>query len=110
MATAWRPGDVDLEEIPISDVPALNNDPVLDPDGEHIYVSANDWHIYRASLAGGRARRISEDDLSGRMHFLHGVSPDGTQLAYIGLPRRRGIGGPRRTSFSCRPPEDRVFS
>lgn len=90
----WRlpveAGDVDLEEIPISDVPALNNDHVLDPDGEHIYVSANDWHIYRASLAGGRARRISEDDLSGRMHFLHGVSSDGTQLAYIVLTPQEG--------------------
>jgi hypothetical protein len=43
----------DLEEIPINDVPALNNDHVLHPDGEHIFVSANDWHIYRASLAGG---------------------------------------------------------
>ena len=90
----WRlpveAGDVDLEEIPISDVPALNNDHVLHPDGEHIYVSANDWHIYRASLAGGRARRITEDDLSGRMHFLHGVSPDGTQLAYIVLTPQEG--------------------
>jgi len=72
------------ERVPIDGVPELNNDHVLAPDGDVIYVSANDWHIYAASVSGGKARRITHDH-DGRMHFLHGVSPDGTTLAYIGL-------------------------
>ena len=71
------------EKIDLGDLPELNNDHVLDPDGEHIYVSCMDGHIYRAPLAGGTARRITNDD--GRLHFLHGVSPDGSTLAYIEL-------------------------
>ena len=59
----------------------LNNDHVLSPDGEHVYLSAMDTHIYRASLAGGVAQRVTPDD--GMWHFLHGVSPDGQRLAYV---------------------------
>jgi TolB protein len=70
--------------IDIAGVPDLNNDHVLAPSGREVYVSANDWQIYAASLDGGDARRITRDN-DGRMHFLHGVSPDGGTLAYIGL-------------------------
>ncbi len=82
----WRL-DLDTREITTIDVtgiPALNNDHVLAPDGETIYLSANDWHIYSAPLAGGAAQRITGDG-PPPLHFLHGVSPDGTTLAYIGL-------------------------
>lgn len=72
-----------LEPISLTSVPDLNNDHVLAPDGQGIFVSANDGHIYRALLAGGPATRITEDD--GFFHFLHGVSPDGAQLAYVGI-------------------------
>lgn len=72
-----------LEEIPLTGVPSLNNDHVLAPDGEHIYVSADNGHIYRASLTGGAATRTTHDD--GWAHFLHGVSPDGSTLAYVGI-------------------------
>ncbi|MET0827984.1 MAG: hypothetical protein ABWY26_00560 [Microbacterium sp.] len=70
--------------IPLDGVPELNNDHVLDPDGAHVYVSANDWHIYRAPLTGGRVRRVTAEH-GRRMHFLHGVSPDGEKLAYIAI-------------------------
>ncbi|MFE4194415.1 TolB family protein [Paenarthrobacter sp. NPDC056912] len=70
-------------EVPLSGVPDLNNDHVLAPDGAGIYVSANDGHIYRALLEGGPATRVTEDDDS--FHFLHGVSPDGKELAYVGI-------------------------
>ena len=40
-------------------LPEINSDHVLDPDGEHIYLSAADRHIYRGSLAGGSLRRRS---------------------------------------------------
>lgn len=79
----------ELTQIPLEGIPALNNDHVLAPDGETIYLSANDWHIYRAPLAGGRAERITNDGVP-EYHFLHGVSPDGETLAYIGLEPAEG--------------------
>ncbi|WP_311211307.1 MULTISPECIES: biopolymer transporter Tol [unclassified Arthrobacter] len=72
-----------LEAVPLTGVPDLNNDHVLAPDGETIFLSANDGHIYRASLSGGPASLITEED--GTFHFLHGVSPDGKELAYVGI-------------------------
>lgn len=74
------------ERIDLGDLPALNNDHVLDPDGEHVFVSADDGRIHRAPLAGGPAVQITRDD--GHLHFLHGVSPDGATLAYIAVGRR----------------------
>lgn len=73
----------ELAEVPLTGIPELNNDHVLAPDGETIFLSANDGHIYRAALTGGTAERITKDD--GSFHFLHGVSPDGKQLAYVGI-------------------------
>jgi TolB protein len=84
----WRvaaAGRAELEPIDVHGIPELNNDHVLAPDGEHIYLSANDGHIYRVSLGGGLARRITNTDRPERMHYLHGVSPDGELLSYIGL-------------------------
>ncbi|MFF2299066.1 TolB family protein [Arthrobacter sp. NPDC058127] len=72
-----------LEKVAITGVPDLNNDHVLAPDGATIYLSANDGHIYRAALDGGEATKITDDD--GWFHFLHGVSPDGQTLAYVGI-------------------------
>jgi Tol biopolymer transport system component len=78
--------DARLTRIRIPGLLALNNDHVPDPDGEHVYISVNDWHIYRAPLAGGEAKRITgASGIPGLMHFLHGVSPDGSTLAFIGL-------------------------
>lgn len=73
-----------IRHVPLTDVPDLNNDHVLAPDGTGIFLSANDGHIYRAPLAGGKATRLTADD--GFLHFLHGVSPDGRELAYVGIP------------------------
>jgi len=80
----WRLdlGTRELATVPITGLPDLNNDHVLAPDGL-IYLSANDGHIYRADLAGGPATRITAED--GFFHFLHGVSPDGQELAYVGI-------------------------
>ncbi|WES63085.1 transporter [Microbacter sp. GSS18] len=73
-----------LEQIAIEQLPELNNDHVLAPDGETVYLSANDGNIYAAPIAGGTAARITRapDD---RYHFLHGVRPDGERLAYVSL-------------------------
>jgi TolB protein len=77
----------ELQLIDIGGVPPLNNDHVLDPDGVHIFVSAyDDWQLYRAPLAGGQAVRVSgQEGPAGLLHFLHGVSPDGRQLAFVGV-------------------------
>lgn len=69
------------DRIDYGQMPDLNNDHVLSPDGQHVYLSAMDTHIYRAPLAGGAAQRVSPED--GHWHFLHGVSPDGKRLAYV---------------------------
>jgi TolB protein len=76
-----------LERIEITGIPPLNNDHVLDPDGEHIFMSAyDDWQIYRAPIAGGRGTQITgKEGPQGLLHFLHGVSPDGRQLAFVGI-------------------------
>ena len=81
----WRlaAGSRAVNQVPLTGVPDLNNDHVLAPDGTGIYLSANDGHIYRAASDGGAATRITEDD--GYFHFLHGVSPDGQELAYVGI-------------------------
>ncbi|WP_223692113.1 TolB family protein [Leifsonia poae] len=77
-------GSAPPDPIIIDGVPELNNDHVLSPtDDGTIFVSANDFHLYEASLAGGTARRITREQ--GPLHFLHGVSPDGSTLAYVRL-------------------------
>lgn len=75
--------DAGLNQIEFEHLPEINNDHVLDPDGEHVYLSANDGHIYRGALVGGPVARMTPDD--GAWHFLHGVSPDGSRLAYVQL-------------------------
>lgn len=72
-----------LEAIPVTGVPAVNNDHVLAPDGTHLYLSAEDGHLYRAGIRGGEAVRISAED--GFAHYLHGVSPDGSKLAFVAV-------------------------
>lgn len=74
-----------IEPIKIAGVPNLNNDHVLSPDHQSIYVSANDdWHIYRVPSKGGQAVKITTD-VAGQLHFLHGVSFDEAELAYVRL-------------------------
>jgi TolB protein len=72
-----------LTVVDFDGLPELNNDHVLDPGGDHIYLSAMDGHIYRGHLAGGAVERVTPED--GAWHFLHGVSPDRTRLAYVHL-------------------------
>ncbi|MFI7067532.1 TolB family protein [Kribbella sp. NPDC050124] len=74
-----------LTEIDLGGVPSINNDHVLSPDGATIFVSADDGHLYAVPLDGGASRRVSNDRGPGFHHYLHGVSPDGRTLAYIGL-------------------------
>jgi len=64
----------------------LNNDHVLSPDGRAVFVSSDDGHLYRVALEGGAAPlRISNDHPAPYRYYLHGVSPDGAELAYVAI-------------------------
>jgi Tol biopolymer transport system component len=80
----------ELREIDLGGVPPINNDHVISPDGTTVYVSADDGHLYAVPLANGEPRRVSNDRGPGFHHYLHGVSPDGKTLAYIGLEQVDG--------------------
>jgi Tol biopolymer transport system component len=70
----------------------LNNDHVIAPDGLCLFISANDGHLYRVSIDGGRPVRVSneQDPKRGFRYYLHGIAPDGSMLAYVGLEMAGG--------------------
>lgn len=84
--------EAEPEQIELGGMPAINNDHVLSPDGATVFVSADDGHVYAVPMAGGSARRVTNDRGAGFHHYLHGISPDGDTLAYVGLAHR-GDGG-----------------
>ena len=67
-----------------------NNDHMLSPDGNFLYVSSGDGHLYEIPLSGGQARKVSNDHAEPFRYFLHGISPDGRTLAYTGAQERDG--------------------
>ncbi|MET4780735.1 biopolymer transporter Tol [Glaciihabitans sp. UYNi722] len=79
-------GHDDLVPIDLGDIPAINNDHVVSPDARTVYVSSEDGHIYAVPVEGGSIRRVSNDH-DAFTYYLHGVSPDGDTLAYIGMQR-----------------------
>jgi Tol biopolymer transport system component len=83
----WKVGIEDdaVERIDTDRLSDLNNDHVLAPDGKTIYVSSNDGHLYKVDIAGGRPVRISNDHSEPFTYFLHGVSPDERELAYVAV-------------------------
>jgi TolB protein len=83
-------GSGELEQIDLGSVPAINNDHVMAPDGSTVYVSAEDGHLYAIPVTVGSPRRVSNDHGANFHHYLHGVSPDGRTLAYIGLIENPG--------------------
>lgn len=77
-----------LEQISTGSLVTCNNDHVLSPDGNTVYVSAA-GHLYAIPFEGGEPVRVSNehpvtDDYS-YLYYLHGVSPDGLQLAYVAV-------------------------
>jgi len=70
-------------------LPDVNNDHVMAPGGLSTYASGNDGHLYEVWFDGRPVRRVTETTtrLNGNrfMHFLHGVSPDRSTLAFIGI-------------------------
>ncbi len=82
----WRlPLDGSAPTVVDTDGPLdANNDHVLSPDGATIYVSTQAGELLAVPYEGGRPRRVSTVRATPFRHYLHGVSPDGTTLAYIG--------------------------
>jgi TolB protein len=87
----WRLAlpSAELTQVVVDGLPPINNDHVVDAGRSVIYLSANDGHIWVAPIAGGTPTRVTHDE--SRYHFLHGVSPDGTTLAFVELPRDDGF-------------------
>ena len=89
------------QRIELGDLPALNNDHVLSPDGHHIYLSADDGHIHRAPLTGGPATRITHDE--DRPISCTGsapTAPPSRTSVWSGWPTAPGC----RPTCSCSPP------
>jgi hypothetical protein len=86
--------DGGLERLDLPGLPELNNDHVPAPDGDTMYVSGYDGHIHRVVLSTGETSQVtSHDSATQRYHFLHGVSPEGDELAYVGIePDHTGWG------------------
>lgn len=76
----------ELQQLDVPGLPFVNNDHVPAPDGDTIYVSCYDWRIYGVSLAARRFWPVSRPAPDRPLrHFLHGVSPDGAELAFVGV-------------------------
>jgi Tol biopolymer transport system component len=78
------------EILDTGDVRDSNNDHVLSADGRFLYVSSTDGHLYEIPAAGGPARRVSNDHAEPFIYYLHGISPDGQTLAYVGVQELDG--------------------
>lgn len=85
-------GEVQL--VPTGDIDSSNNDHVLSPDGRYLYISAEDKHIHQVSLVDGVTRRVTHEHERPFNHYLHGISPDGRILSYIGLEPLGDVPGP----------------
>jgi TolB protein len=101
----WRispDGDDGPHRINSAPVENLNNDHVVSPDGRSIYISAYDGHLYVLPFEGGTPVRVSNEmpPERGFRYYLHGVSPDGSTFAYVGLERE----GERRVTRICTMP------
>lgn len=68
----------------------LNNDHVLSPDGQTLYLSSNDGHLYSVPATGGEPRRISNEHPAPHHYYLHGISPDGATLSYVAVEGEPG--------------------
>lgn len=82
-------GEGGLRAIEAPGLPDVNNDHVMAPDGVSTYASGNDGHLYEVWFDGRPVRRVTTSNTtpSGNrfMHFLHGVSPDRSTLAFVGI-------------------------
>ncbi len=76
--------DGTMEHIETGALDTCNNDHVLSPDGQRIYLSAS-GHLYVVPIDGGEPRKLSNDHATPYSYWLHGVSPDEAWLAYVAV-------------------------
>jgi Tol biopolymer transport system component len=75
-----------LKKIPTGTITDLNNDHVLSPDGQTVYLSnQSDGALYAVGIAGGQPRLVSNPHDTPFHYYLHGISPDGKTLAYVAV-------------------------
>jgi Tol biopolymer transport system component len=82
-----------IDTQPLAD---LNNDHVISPDGTTLYVSSDDGHLYRLPVEGGTPVRVSNIHSEPFHYYLHSISPDGRELAYVAV---EGTGAARRINL-----------
>ena len=83
-------GSEQLTLIESAGLPPINNDHLLHPAGNFAYVSGRDGHfLHRVDLISPKpARRISNEHSGLHHYYLHGISPDGSALAYVAREQR----------------------
>ncbi|HEV7718165.1 MAG TPA: biopolymer transporter Tol [Arsenicitalea sp.] len=84
------------ERIETGSIRNLNNDHVLSPDGQTVYLSDNNGHLYAVPITGGEPRKVSNDHATPHHYYLHGISPDGETLAYVAV---EGPAGAKRINI-----------
>ncbi len=68
-----------------------NNDHLVSADGSTLYCSSEvGGHLFAVPFEGGTPRQISNERPSPFGHFLQGISPDGSTIAYTGAEERDG--------------------
>ena len=76
-----------IDSGPLAD---LNNDHLISPDGKTLYVSSDDGHLYSLPIGGGDPQRVSNIHDTPFHYYLHGISPDGAELAYVAVEGKKG--------------------
>jgi TolB protein len=71
-----------IDTAPLAD---LNNDHVVSPDGTALYLSSDGGHLYSVPITGGTPKRVSNQHEQPFHYYLHGISPDGSELAYVAV-------------------------
>ncbi len=104
------------ERINTAPIENLNNDHVLSPDGQTMFMSNGDGHLYAVPIGGGEPNKVSNDHSAPFRYYLHGISPDGQTLSYVAIegqnPQRINIftipaaGGPDTRLSDIEKPND----
>ncbi|WP_203567964.1 TolB family protein [Aestuariimicrobium ganziense] len=95
-------GDDAPVKIELPGLPPANNDHCLVPGTNLMVASCDDKHLYLVDLAGGVDPVLISGEDQGRWHYLHGVSPDGREVAWTAA---RDTDQGRVRSICCSPVE-----